>query len=134
MTTIYRLEMGEAGKGVYYDRSKYPYVSDILDNHNCFCDYRCPSIFADLKDSRGLLLVPSYIYFGFDTIEKLLAWFPAECIEDLIEIAGAKLVVYETEETVRLGNKQCLFHKFSATKVHEFDRYNQVKEHLRITN
>ena len=129
---IYRFEY--KGIGVYQSRWDNDYIGEILDNYNCSTSPNNPSPSEDSKFKPHCNKVGKDDFiFGFTSPQMLLNWFCAECVEELIDIAGVTLNIIEINENhVFSSDKQCIFLKTAIMNKVEVNSSEEAKFHLNI--
>jgi hypothetical protein len=132
MIKVYRLEKED--KGIYQARVYFDYIEEIMQNYNVVTSPQTPAPHLDkgFKPHSDKIGDPNF-YFGFASVQMMLNWFPLECIEELIEIGGASLIVFDVQdENVFSSQKQCVFIKGAAIEKTELKTFKEVKEFLSI--
>jgi hypothetical protein len=129
---VYRLE--KEGQGIYQARWSFDYIGEIMDNYNVITSDKTPAPYSDkgMKPHYEKIGNPNF-YFGFSSAQMMLDWFPLECIEELIDLAGACLIIFDMPDCgVFSSEKQCVFVKESAISKVELKTFKEVKEFLSI--
>lgn len=111
MLQVYRVE-DEDGVGPY--RSDKNYVAFALFGGDALSNGARPCPWYDNLKQFG-----DSHFFGFESMEQLLEWFPRECLQRLFD-AGFRVRVYAVApDYVMRGGKQVAFIKDQARQLRE---------------